>query len=759
MIFVPSTGMWLVGKRRGETHTEPGREPPGHGTTNLKDISILTDTMDSHPTPRVRHRRAPKPLLGLGGTALSLVLVLTVGTVAWATGAFSAAVATASNTFSSATLQLEGTTSGSTNCYSTGTGSGGSVTTTNSGTCAGDPLPTATLSTTSATSSDTLTSLGTANPTSATVATTGCGVAKLADSASATDWSGTGPNTALPFSGVTYQASGPLSTNGIALNGSTGWAETTTGYTDPTNFTILAWFKTSVGQGSIAGFSDEQNPVTTTPPDHDRMLWVGTNGKLNWGIYDSAQTVLTSTSAVDTGSWVFAAATVGSSTATLYVNGTQVATSAVSTLDSYPGWWTIGYAALSGWTNAPSNFYFDGSLAQVAIIPSQLSSSQVTTLEGDSTLSTYTAGVTALSPANNWQLNDAGSTAYTGAVPGITTPTQTFADISGNNNTGTGGTGVTPNQAGHYTGQASTGFNATAQVTTTTDYSDNPSTFSLAGWFKSASSSGGSILGFSSGTTNGSVANAGSTIPIVLWMDNAGQIVFGVFSTTYDTVVSPSDYNNGAWHFVVASLGSGGMDLYIDGALVASSAGVTAQLTPGWWHVGWSGETYNGLWPNHSTTAYWNGSLGDVTVIPSQLSASQVTALSNAANGSAFTTAMMADTPTAFWPLDDSVTSGICAMVELTIQTTVSSTNTCAYPAGSGSCPAISATYVLSGLNSDATSVPLSGSAVTVSFTMKLTAAAPSGTAGLLVLPGLTFSIARTGWSAAVAYATATEAL
>ena len=91
---------------------------------------------------------------------------------------------------------------------------------------------------------------------------------------------------------------------------------------------------------------------------------------------------------------------------------------------------------LDGQDDAPTSPYFNGSIAQVAVIPSQLTAAQVTALHNDTTLSTYTAGVNALSPTNYWPLNDTGTVPYKGAVPNGTASTTVF-DASGNANTGT----------------------------------------------------------------------------------------------------------------------------------------------------------------------------------------------------------------------------------------------------------------------------------------------------------------------------------
>jgi hypothetical protein len=263
-------------------------------------------------------------------------LVLLVGVAGAAV--FKAAIVSSNGGFSTATLQLEGTTAGPVNCYSTGSGSGGSVTASNVQPCtSGSPMPTGQLSSTaSSTATATLSSMGKVSASSTTVSSASCGVAELADSSSATDWGGTGPNNALTFGGITYQAAGPLSSQAITFDGSTGWAETITEYNNPETFTVLVWFKTSAS-GSLLGFSSVQDPYT--PYFSDRQLWVDSSGKLVWSIYDGANDELTSTSPVDTGSWVFAAVSVGPAGAFLYVNGSQVATNASWTAgDNYLGW-------------------------------------------------------------------------------------------------------------------------------------------------------------------------------------------------------------------------------------------------------------------------------------------------------------------------------------------------------------------------------------------------------------------------------------
>ncbi len=582
-------------------------------------------------------------MLGALGVS-SLVFV----SVAGAAG-FSAALIPSQNSFSSATLQLKGTT-GANSCYSTGTGAGGTVSA-NSSICAtGSPVPTGSLSSTSSSSAAAaLASPGTINASTAAVASASCGVARLSDAESTTDWSGTGPDTALALNGLTYQAPGPLSTQAVTTDGSTGWAETTVEYTNPESFTVLAWFKTSSDQGSIIGFENNET-APTSATDRDRMLWIDSTGHLVWGVFNGTTYESTSSSTYANGAWHFVAASVGSSGQLLYVDGALAGSSSNTSAQSYSGWWSIGYTgAPSGWSDGATSAYFNGSLAQLAVIPSQLSATQVSTLYGDTTLSNYTAGVNALSPVNYWALNDSGSVSYEGSVP-APSPSTTLADDSGNANTGTTEGGVTLGANGPLSGRAITLDGSTGWMQTTNSYA-NPEGISVVAWFNTSTTSGGTIIGFANAQGDGSQTYWDRLI----WVDNSGKVVWGVNPGTLDEVTSSSAYNNGAWHMVVAEIGSSGQQLWVDGTEVASSSSVTsAQNFTGYWHIGWGNDEAN--WSDAPTSSFLSGSLSQVAIIPSQLSSTQISTLHNAGSTGAFALDIGQLSPTSYWPLQEATT-------------------------------------------------------------------------------------------------------
>ena len=107
---------------------------------------------------------------------------------------------------------------------------------------------------------------------------------------------------------------------------------------------------------------------------------------------------------------------------------------------------------------------------------------------------------------------------------------------------------------------------------------NNPESFTVLAWFKTSSATG-SIIGFSSNqTAPASAAN----YERILWVDSAGNLVWGVSSGGGQTEVKSSgtNYANGAWHFVAASVGASGTQLDVDGTLT-SSANTTAQTYDG----------------------------------------------------------------------------------------------------------------------------------------------------------------------------------
>ncbi|MGW0846284.1 LamG-like jellyroll fold domain-containing protein [Streptomyces sp. NPDC002787] len=160
------------------------------------------------------------------------------------------------------------------------------------------------------------------------------------------------------------------------------------------------------------------------------------------------------------------------------------------------------------------------------------------------------------------------------------------------------------------------GFDGSDQIVHSDKRTTVPSQYSIETWFKTTTTRGGKVVGFGNNTTQPS-----GSYDKHVYMRNDGRLVFGVWAGTARTITSPAGYNDGAWHHVVATQGSSGMRLYVDGNQVGTLAETNSQSYSGYWHVG--GDNLNG-WPNRPTSNYFAGQIDETAIYPSVLSASQV---------------------------------------------------------------------------------------------------------------------------------------
>jgi len=184
------------------------------------------------------------------------------------------------------------------------------------------------------------------------------------------------------------------------------------------------------------------------------------------------------------------------------------------------------------------------------------------------------------------------------------------------------GTGVTRGVPGAVTGSTDPAAQFTGTATSTAASAGavmGAQTFTVEAWVKTSGTAGGKIIGFGSHATGSS-----TTYDRHLYVDSGGRVSFGVNPFQARVLRSPAVVNDNAWHHVVGTLGAGGQRLYVDGQLVAqNTASTSAQPFTGYWRVG--GDNLGG-WPNRPTNAYLNGSLDEVAVYGSVLSAQQVAA-------------------------------------------------------------------------------------------------------------------------------------
>ena len=184
------------------------------------------------------------------------------------------------------------------------------------------------------------------------------------------------------------------------------------------------------------------------------------------------------------------------------------------------------------------------------------------------------------------------------------------------------GAGVTRGQTGAIAGDADSAAafsGTTTGIASTATAFPAPDTFTLEAWVKTTSLAGGKIIGFANRTTGNS-----STFDRHVYMDNLGRLFFGVRQSSATTVNTTTRYNDGQWHHIVASLGAGGMELYVDGSRQAQRTDVTrGQANNGYWRIG--GDNLSN-WPSRPLSGYLNGTLDDVAVYSTVLPADTVAA-------------------------------------------------------------------------------------------------------------------------------------
>jgi hypothetical protein len=264
-------------------------------------------------------------------------------------------------------------------------------------------------------------------------------------------------------------------------------------------------------------------------------------------------------------------------------------------------------------------------------------------------------------------------------------------------------------QTGPLGGSKALGLNGSSAYTADVNQVAGPATSSYTEliWFKATT--GGTLMGFADTQTPTGVASWDK----MLWVDNTGHVVYGVYPGSTVEVTSTKTYADGNWHLAVATLNTtNGLTLYVDGAVQGTNTTTkSAQAYNGYWHLGWDNVTSG--WADSPTDPYFTGSLADAAVLPSALSAAQVTALYGSTTQAAWAVTLGADAPTDTWTLGDSgtgvytgavpgVTPAPCAMVDATIGLSSPSAS-CIVPASNTACGAPAGTTTLATIGASGT--------------------------------------------------------
>lgn len=225
--------------------------------------------------------------------------------------------------------------------------------------------------------------------------------------------------------------------------------------------------------------------------------------------------------------------------------------------------------------------------------------------------------------------------------------------------------GVTRQQPGAIVGDPdkSSTFNGTdTGVAATQTAQPGPNVFTAEMWINTTTTAGGKILGFGNAKTGFS-----NSYDRHVYMTNNGRIAFGVFPGSTQTVVSPTAYNDGQWHHVVASLGPNGMVLTIDGMLIGTNGTTYGEGFSGYWRIG---SDNLGSWPEQPSSNSFNGRIDEVAIYPTVLTRPQIiehyttagyTLNLPQAPADAYGAAVYNADPTFYWRLGDQIGSNTAA--------------------------------------------------------------------------------------------------
>ena len=187
-----------------------------------------------------------------------------------------------------------------------------------------------------------------------------------------------GANDAIVASSVATGSGFPTkgsSPDSVDFNGATNGFQfiTTQKFSSPQTFSLEVWFRTT-GAGKIIGFEGSTDPTENST--YDRHLYVGSDGRLYFGIFGAGAQVVNTNSIVNSGVWHHAVGTFTAQTSSLYLDGRLIQTMSAGAAENTTGFWRLGGNRLDGWING-SDGYFNGSIGEARIYPRALTALEI----------------------------------------------------------------------------------------------------------------------------------------------------------------------------------------------------------------------------------------------------------------------------------------------------------------------------------------------------------------------------------------------
>ncbi|WP_457254534.1 PKD domain-containing protein [Pedococcus sp. P5_B7] len=135
------------------------------------------------------------------------------------------------------------------------------------------------------------------------------------------------------FDGATNKA--------VAFDGNDGFVASKAVYSNPHNYTLEAWFKTtSTSGGKILGFGCSN---VGTSGCYDRHIYVNNDGRITFGVWTGFTNTIDSPLAYNDGQWHHVMATQSNADGMkLYLDGALVGTNGQTDAQAYDGYWRVG---------------------------------------------------------------------------------------------------------------------------------------------------------------------------------------------------------------------------------------------------------------------------------------------------------------------------------------------------------------------------------------------------------------------------------
>jgi RHS repeat-associated protein len=478
------------------------------------------------------------------------------------------------------------------------------------------------------------------------------------------------------YSGVTLGQPGPLpgsSATSASFDGSSSYV------TLPNNDlafgatyqSVSLWFKTSTPNGVL--LSSQASPISagTVNTSYVPNLYVGSDGKLV-GEFWQASVPMQTPGAVTDNKWHLVTMTAVGNAETLYLDRAPVATASAKLANPTEKYNYVGTGFIGGgWPDEPHQnqtgtayaTYYKGQVSDVGFWDRPLTSAEIGAMysagTGNASLLTQltrptgsvysqvsyngvTSAVTSMTDdrGGTWQLAgpvDTGSSqVYVSSVLGAA-PADYYrlADTGTNQavNQVLGGdayyNNVTQGVAGPFADATADSFDGSSSyLSLPSGLLNNGASQSVSLWFKTSATGGVLLSAQASPISAGTVTS--SYVPS-LYVGSDGKLV-GEFWHASGQMLTSRSVADGKWHLATMTTTGTSESLYLDGAL-AATASATA-LNPGLQYDYVGTGFLGGGWPdephqNQTGTAYatyFNGSIGDVAMYGSALSAAQVTA-------------------------------------------------------------------------------------------------------------------------------------